>query len=320
MNLTFTEFEFNYASFSLTPYTGSNSTSTRLLKSIICKLNEPDFPKGKKLIDRNKNQTKSTPRQLVMISNRIEDKGIRCFGRIALIKNKAPMLWNTGMDIVEEIDKPENKQFIEVTNYVIHFNNSGEPVFMIEFNNEGPRLSDIDYYLRQIAKEFNIAKYIKSSLHLKVDIAQLDKEIRNVFDIVVKVKSVYSNRLTWFKTLQGLNEDCNYKDVKLELFFKRKKDNAGKFEKNIKGTDFARNIITWLKKDDRNIEYMDDLKMSYQCDDDNIVDLDFIKNRVVSLVTVPIVEGKSYDQKEYRFAVSNEFNKYLTTGKTNSDQ
>lgn len=319
MNLSYTEFEFNYASFSLTPYTGTYGSSSKLLKTIICKLSEPDFPKENKLIDRNKNQKNSTPRKLVMISNRIEDKGIRCYGRIALIKNKAPKLWSSGKEIVEEIDKPENKQFIEVTNYAIHFTES-DPIFMIEFNNEGPRLSDIDYYLRQIAKEYKIAKYINSSLHLKIEYDKLDKEMRNVFEVKVKVQSAFTNRYEWLKALQGLSEDFCYKDIRLEFFFKRAKDKNGKYERNIKGTDFARSLISWLRKDNRNIDYLDDLKMSYQCDDDNIIDLDFLKNKVRTIIKIPNVEGKSYDQKEFRFEVSKEFNVYLTTGKTNTDQ
>ena len=48
-------FEFNYASFYLTPYTGSNGTGTQLLKKVINRLNEPEFPQEQKIIDRNKN-------------------------------------------------------------------------------------------------------------------------------------------------------------------------------------------------------------------------------------------------------------------------
>ena len=82
---------------------------------------------------------------------------------------------------------------------------------------------------------------------------------------------------------------------------------------------FAKRIIGWLKKDNNNIDYLDDLKMTYQVNEEEIVDLDFIKNRVLSLVKVPYTAGKLYQNKDFKFAVGQEFNKYLTTGKTTTE-
>ena len=203
---------------------------------------------------------------------------------------------------------------------MIHFDPAGIPILMIEFNNEGPRLSDLEFYLRKIAKENDIAKYFKSSLHLKIAYDQLDKEMRNIFAFTVKVKSVYTNRVSWIRTLEKLNDEIGYKDVRLELFFKRNVDAKGKYDHNIKGTDFVRTLIGWLKKSDReNIKYLDDLKMTYQDEDDRIIELDFLKNKDVSIIRVPRTEGKSFDQNDLRNALDQEFTNYLTTGKTNSD-
>ncbi|MBL7935712.1 MAG: hypothetical protein JNM51_07875, partial [Bacteroidia bacterium] len=148
------------------PYSGDSGTSSQLLKNIILKLNEDEFPSEKRIIDKHENRKNSVRRKLVIISNRFEDKGVRCHGRIALIKNKAPLVWG-GKDIVEQIEKESNKQFIEITNYTINFSSDSEPIIMFEFNSEGPRLSDIEFYVRQIAKEFRLAKNIQTSLHLK---------------------------------------------------------------------------------------------------------------------------------------------------------
>jgi hypothetical protein len=312
------EFEFNYASFSLKPYSGHNGTSTYLLKSIINKLNEEDFPGEKKIIDRHKGRKNTTKRKIVIISNRFEKGGLRCFGKIALIKNKAPLLWS-GKDIIEEIEKEENKQFIEITNYAIHFNENADPVIMHEFNHEGPRLSDIEFYLRQIASEFRLAKNIRSILHLRTDYEQLDKEMKNVFAVTVKVNSIYTNRYEWLKTLKNLSDDSGFKDVRLEFFYKRRKEKNGKYEKNIIGTDFARGLLGWIGKDKKNIAYLDDLKMSYQIgDDDEIIDLDFLKNKVVSIIKIPFIDGKKISAIDFKSLVAQEFNYYLTNGKTNS--
>ena len=319
MTTVYSTFEFNYASIFMKPYSGDSGTSSQLLKNIILKLNEDDFPSEKKVIDRHENRTNSVRRKLVIISNRIEDKGVRCHGRIALIKNKAPLIWG-GKDIVEQIEKESNKHYIEITNYTIHFSSDSEPIIMFEFNNEGPRLSDIEFYIRQIAKEFRLAKNIQTSLHLKTSYEQLDKEMNNVFGVTVKVNSANNNKCNWLKILRNLNDDSGYKDVRLELFFNRRKDFRGNYEKNVRGTDFARGLISWLRKDKKNIDYVDDLKMTYQADgSDDIIELDFLKNKVVSILHIPLIDRKVYKPADFRFIVGQEFNFYLNNGFTNSE-
>lgn len=308
------EFEFNYADLQLTPYTGSAENSTQLLKKIINYLNSSEFPPDKKIIDRNKNQTGSISRELVMISNRFSERGVRCFGKIALIKNKAPMLWREGEDVVVSINRPENQKFIEVTHYLIHFDPNGTPIISIEFNNEGPRLSDIQFYLRQIGKESGIAKFFQSNLHLKIEYDQLDRQMRNIFSVNVKVKSAFTNRLNWLKMLKDMNDETGYKDIRIEFGFKRKRGLNGKYEHNTLGTDFARSLINWLKNKDTNIDYIDDLKMTYQSENDEVLSLDFIKNKEVSLIKLP----SGYDPKDLRVAIDEEFSNYLSTGKTNT--
>lgn len=316
MPTNYIKFEFNYASFSLKAYNESPGTSSSLLRNIIRKLNDPEFKGEERIINRHENRTNTLERRLVMMPARLEPRATICIGRIILIKNKAPKIWG-GEDIIEEIEKPEYKRFIEVTNYAIHFEENGEPTLMYEFNNEGPRLSDIEFYLRQIASKFKIAKSIKSNLHIKTDYEQLGKNLRNIFSIKVKVKSAFNNRYEWLKTLKNLNDDSGYKDVRLEFFYKRVKEEDGKYYRNIIGTDFARNILGWLKKDRSNIKYLDDLKMEYQeGDDDQIVDLDFLKEKVVSIVSVPLKDDKSSDPKDFRSVVANEFQHYLSTGTT----
>ena len=316
---TYTYMEFQYASFTLEPYAKSNGTSTSLLKDIIAKLNEVDFPSSKREIDRFKDRKGSIKRRLVHISSPFEPLGKRCFGKIALIKNKAPVLWD-GKDLIEEIEKPENKQFIELTNYVIHFSDGSDPVIMIEYNHEGPRLYDIEFYFRQIAKDFRIARSIGSSLHLDTKYDQLENELNNVLGVTVKLNAVNlekTTKVSWFDALKNLRTNSGYKDVRLELFYQRTKDKAGKLEKNVRALDFARGILGWLKHSNTNIEYVDDLKMSYQvAGSEDVIELDFLKNKTTSVVKVLMFNETIFKSKDFKAAVGQEFNYYLSSGKT----
>ena len=104
MEEDFRRFEFNYASFKMEPYARGSGTSSQLLKEILLKLRDPSFPNDKKVIDRFENRTNAGERKLIIVSNRYSETGTRVFGRIALIKNKAPLLLSSG-NIVEEIEK-----------------------------------------------------------------------------------------------------------------------------------------------------------------------------------------------------------------------
>jgi len=318
MSENYADFEYNYASFNLVPYGKNNSSSSNLLRNIIQGLNREDFPSEMKIIDRHLNRKNTPSRKLVYISGRLEKEGRRCIGKIALIKNKAPMVWG-GKDIIEEITKEKNKRFIEVTNFIINFNDDSNPVIMHEFNNEGPRLSDIEYYFRQVSKELRIAKYVNATLHLDSEYNNLDKDMSNIFELTVKVNAGHTNKLDWHKDLKQLNDSTGFSDVRLELFFQRKKETNGTYKKNILGLDFSRKMIHWLKKDKNNIEYLDDLKMKYQVgDNEEIIDLDFLKNKTTSLFRMELFDGL-YNKKELIEQVSNEFSYYLKTGKTHNE-
>lgn len=308
--------EFNYASINLKPYVGDSGDSGQLLKSALLQVREKDYPKDKLVVDRFKSRKGNTKRELVLTSLRILGKGVRIFGRIALIKNKSPLLLSS-TNIIEAIEREENKKFVEVSSFMIHFSDAIDPVIMFEYNNEGPRLSDFIFYMRQVIKDLRIAKSIEESLHLKEDFSKLDKQISNVFGIVVKVEASSISKLNWLKSLTNVKADAGFQDVRLEMFYKRVRNPQGRYEKNILALDFARNIIDWLRNDKGNIENVEDLKMTYQIEgSEEIIDLDFIKNKVVSFLEIPKVDGKSVKMTDFTSIVGQEFNLYLTSGET----
>jgi hypothetical protein len=322
LSLQYAYYEFNYADIILEGYGKDQRDSSQLLKEIIRTLNDPNFKKDKRTIDRFKNRSGSEKRLLVHISAPFEKEGRRIFGKIALIKNKAIFLLDLNQaDLIKEIEKPGNKEFVELTNYSITFD--PKPIIMVEFNSSGPRLSDIEYYFRQISKDMYIAKSVRTTLHLSIDYKRLSTNIDNIYGIAVKVKAneIYKSKdVDWHDGLKKLKDAAGYRDVKLEFLYPRITDpNTNKLNKNIIGIDFARSIIDWLTKKPENIENIDDLKMTYQeTGSDAIVDLDFIKNKTTSVVSIPI--NNVIIRQQFNFEVGSEFNKYLLTTTTTIDK
>lgn len=320
---THVDITFNYASLKLEPYTGTNSHSSKLLKDVLAKFNESDFPQNKKVIDRFINRQGNEKRVLVLIASPLSSGGMRSFGRIALLKDKAPQFLVAGE--LEEIEKPENKEFVEVTNFIINFNLTSDPVIMIEYNHAGPRLSDIEYYFRKIGKEYKIAKSITSIFHLKLEYNQLSSKLQNIYEIIVKVEKADVSRIgniEWLKAFKSLDDETGFTDARIQVCYQKKKNpsKVGEYIKNIKGLSFARNILDWLQKSENNIEKIEDLKMKYQLDgQDEIIELDFIKNKRTSIVSVALSTKTQYKLSDFKHVAGQEFNSYLETGKTNQD-
>jgi hypothetical protein len=312
--------EFHYCSLSIGSYAGDDESQTRLLKDIVQSFSRDDVPDDLKIIDKLKGRKVNRKRKLVQISAKFGKGGKRCFGRIALIKNKAPQFWSTGADIVEAIEKPDNKEFIEVTNYIIDFTPVSEPIIMVEFNDAGPRISDIEYYFRQYSTHYKIAKSIKAKLHVETDFKDLDRQLQNVYELYIKVPSskfIY-NKEKWFGSLKALSEETGYKDVIVKLYYGYQKDKVGDYKKNSRGLDFARKILSWLKKDHHNLENIDALKMKYQSDySDKIIDLDFFKNKRTSYLKIPDYNGY-FKRSEFETLSGLELSYYMKNGVTNN--
>jgi hypothetical protein len=318
----FKPFEFNYASFRLEPFAKDDSYSGKLLKEIIEELIK--LPMDKRTIDVFKTRKGAKKRLLAHIGANMMS-GTRCFGRIALIKDKAPFIWSGNSEILEEVKKDSNKEFVEITNYMINFSATGDPVIMFEYNHSGPRLNDILLFLRYVSKEYRISRSITYSIHLSIEFSDLSKILDNVLDLNIKVKSsniVTSTDRSWFHVFKNLESDTGFRDLKLKLFFKRMKDKRdGKFVKNIRGTRFAREILDWLGKDKWNSTELKDFKMSYQvADDENIIELDFLKNKTISGLNIPVNDSGIFKASEFREIVGLEFSSYLSTGKTRIDE
>lgn len=310
--------QYRYCSFELTCLVdGKGKSSADMLKKIIQSFKDKDRPPELFEIDRNEKRTGEESRRLVNVAARFGKEGKRVFGRIALIKNKAPQFL-VGKDIVEEIKKPENSKFIEQTSYIIDFTSSEQPIMIFEFNSSGPRLSDITYFFRQHMQHFHIGRGIKHTEHLEIDTKGLDKRLKDVFSINVKVKAAEQTKYgkaEWFKSLIGIKEETGYKDIRLDLSFARPNPNSLKKNVNIIGVNFARKLIQWTNLDKNNFKALHDLKMEYQDDSGEIIELDFLKNKVTSCIEVnKLVKSEGEIRKAFEHEASQELNYYLTHG------
>jgi hypothetical protein len=312
---------FHYCSCRITPYKDNDGkSSSRLLKDILKKLAE--LPGNERLIDSLKGQAGPSRRELVHVSARFYGPN-RCHARLAKVKDKAPFAWDSNTGAEEQLENPKNRRYIDMTNYLIDFTPEDEPVMMVEFNNEGPRILDIEFFLRKVATKYLLAKYIKFKLHTKFDIKGLSSKVSHVFDLKVKVNAaqlIHLNGLSKLDALKDLRDEAAFQDVRLEFSFGYQKEGT-EYRRNTRALDFFRSILGFLDKKPDNLDHFKALKAKYMDEDHSEpIEMDFIKNKITSILNVPSQEETKYlDLKELRHKMDQEIFIYLETGEVNDE-
>ena len=257
---------FNFCDLKLTPYKAKEGISpSKLLKEIFNGLIEDMINNKAHFIERNRGESLDDKRSLLMYGATYTRRGERVRGKIALLRNKAPILMSKKSFTETEIDNDSDKNVAELTHFLIDFS-SDIPLVMIEFNDNGPRISDFEYYVRHLGKEFNIAKFCQPTVRIKGDLDDILKNLQNVFSVDLKVRlykgkflAKFSDKL--YSGIEALNSSYPYQDIRIVANFGHQNTTEGQKKKNTGGLDWARNLLGFLKENPNNAELMEDLKM-----------------------------------------------------------
>jgi hypothetical protein len=146
--------KFHYFDFLFTPYKedGDSLNSEKILKACLQKINDEKRNEGKAiLINRHEGKTYAESRNMFVSSASIvlKDKKYKC--QIALLRdNRMPQLVDKSNYTLRPIS--ELGSIAETTHFYIDFSGS-VPVVCCEYNYHGPRISDIEFYFRQISND-----------------------------------------------------------------------------------------------------------------------------------------------------------------------
>ncbi len=170
------EISFHFFDLILTPYKSVGSAnSSNLLKNLFNLFIEDRKNDIVHVIDRKEGESNDDKRNLLIFSLSYTEKGQRIKGKIALLRDKLPVFLNKRSDI-DEIENLNDRKLAEITHFCIDFSTK-EPIVMYEFNSNGPRISDFEYYIRQLGKKKGIIKYSKADLRVKGEIEKILEDI-----------------------------------------------------------------------------------------------------------------------------------------------
>jgi len=301
------EINFHFFDLNLTSYKSVGiDNSSKLLKELLDILYNDRLENKVYVIDRKEGESNDDKRNLLIITLTYLGKGQRVKGKMALLRDKLPVFLNNSSDI-DEIENIKDRKLAEITHFCIDFTHQ-VPLVMFEFNSSGPRISDFEYYIRQVGKKSGIVKYCNATLRVKGEIEKILEDIKNVGEIEIKVKLENTRFLkdidnSFYSSITALNESHPYETIRISTGFSRKKINVG-------GLDLARKILGYFKKNSNKLEYVDDLKVTVDCG--NGFELfDLINQKETRILPIELSSPGRPDSKDLFFKAFQEMDLFL---------
>jgi hypothetical protein len=310
--------KFHLFDFQFTPYEGNKKSSKSILVECIQKINGEKINNQTAIvIDRHENRSKEFPRNLFVSSAayNLKDKKYKC--KIALIREgKIPTLVNKENYTIAEFKKLDKHAVAEVTNFYIDV--SGDiPVVCCEFNSNGPRINDIEYYFRQISshKMLRISKSCKAKVHMKTPVDDVLNSLSDVLKFEIKAKPSRLNYLTnevkgaFIGNMNALANTVEPKSIRIDAFFRERGKVSGQRSK--KAISFVKKILTAVQKDNKIAEDIDDFTLEFERKDGTEDVFSLLKGKVEIETDCSFKTTGNLDTKELYEKVLKEFNNYL---------
>lgn len=300
------------------PYKGEETTldSERILREVMQNIND-NITKSHRaiLIDRNQGKKDSLSRNLFIRSAAYSytDKKWKC--KISLLReDKLPDIVNkqdfTPMDLLGD------HVIAETTNFCIDLSR-GHPIVCFEFNSHGPRIADLEFYLRHISnKRLQISKKCQVSLHFKLPINEVLGSITEVlkFDIKVRpnmLKYIYPDVSDAFVTnMTGLSGTLDPNYIRVESFFRESGQKNKDGKKNNKPVSVVKRFLTAIAKDEKMIENFEDFSIEFEdsAGDEHVFNL--LKGKEEIVILTEGIKGRANSKELYQKLVV-QFDEYL---------
>ena len=256
-------------SLKFTPYIGNKHNSRSILKDVMTFLSQQKIAGKGYLINRHENREKELPRELFLTDcvMMLKEQRIRC--TIALLRSgRTPML--KPADEFKLIPLDTNMGSIaEKTHFYIDYSKS-IPTVCIEFNYYGPRPSDIEYYLRSVARDqLKIAKATELAVYMDSNLDKAIDDLANVLNFEIKVQPKKLHELDkvlvgeYLTGMVNLGNKVKPRYLKIEALFQTQGKTLGSTE-NKEATSMIQKFFKSFKANPNNVDCFDNFVVTYE--------------------------------------------------------
>lgn len=267
-----TPIKFNFFYLRFKPYNGLQSEydSNTILKDVITFISNEKLKNRGYLIDRNYNRPNELPRELFM-TNAVfmpRERRIRC--SIALLRaGRVPQIKpedNFELIPIEEM----GGSIAEETNFFIDYSRK-TAVVCVEYNYHGPRISDIEYYLRNIARyKLRLSKSTEVGMYMDSSIDKTLNNLKNVLNIDIKLQPKKIAEMDkdivgqYFTGINSIGHNLKPNFIKLEAMFQSPGRNVISSSFNKEANSMVETLLKRFKSKPMNIDCFDNFVVRYE--------------------------------------------------------
>lgn len=270
-NENLTPVRFHFYSLKFTPYSGDyKSTSISILVDVITYLtNEMHNGKGY-LIDKHQGRENEGARELFMTSAVFmhKEKRIRC--NLALLRSgRIPMLKPTDEFKLIPLDTTQGS-IAEQTHFFIDFS-KGYGIICAEYNYHGPRISDIEYYLRNVARnKLKLSKVTEVTQFMDASIDETLKALKNVLYLEIKMQPKSIAQMDkdivgkYFTGINSIGNNLKPKFIRLDAFFQTPGNTVKSSQINKEANNMVLDLLHKFKTRPFNIDCFEGFVVKYE--------------------------------------------------------
>lgn len=295
-----------------------SDSSSKILKKCIDRINEEYLKKQTAIvIDRHEGRTDEERRTIFMTPAAFNAKERRYKCKISILRdNKIPTLVNKSNFTLTPLEQLGNTALAETTNFYIDMTKN-LPVVCCEFNNLGPRISDIEYYFRQVSfhQMLGIAKGCKAAIHMKLPINEVLDSLSDVLRFKIKAKPQRLNYIfqevqdSFITNMNALAGSVKPKSIRVDAFFREAKQQD--IKKNKHAIGLVKRILNAVKNDSDIVDDFEEFTLFFEKEDGTDGVFQLIRGKQELLIKCPYKTPGNLDTKILAKLVREELSLYL---------
>jgi hypothetical protein len=263
--------KFHLYSLRFTPYSHLTDeyNSDKILNEVITYLTK-ELLKGKgHLIDRHRNRKNENPRELFLISAVFKPVQRRIMCSIALLRSgRTPKI--KPIDEFRLLPIKTIGDIAEETNFYIDYSRN-YAVVCIEYNHNGPRMKDVEYYLRNVARDvLKLSKITDVNLYMSNTIDKTLASLKNVLSMDIKIQPRKLAKMDtdlvgkYFTEINSFGNKLKPKYIKIEALYQTPGKNVTSSEFNKEATSMVKDLVGKFKSRPFNIDCFDNFVVKYE--------------------------------------------------------
>jgi hypothetical protein len=269
------------------------------------------------LIDKHEKRNKTESRELFMVTHRkVPHEDRICCSMALLRKGKQPKLKPTDKFKILPLSDLDG-DIVEETHFFIDFS-TAKCVICAEFNDRGPRISDLEFYLRNVAgpSTLKIAKATERTAFFNNTLEETLANMRNVLHMDVKFKPSNLAQMDadvkkqYYSSMENIGKMFKPKFFRVETYFQTPGSSAP-VDINNEANNWFRDMLNVFKKRKRNNKLFENFEVKYEDNDGVEQTFNLSKNRVS--ITIEVESNKDIKNKEMYKLIAPELGQFVAT-------